>query len=137
MVADFETTVYKGQTRTDVWASASVELGTEDVHIFHSIEEQFNYFISLNCNIICYFHNLKFDGSFWMSYLLLNRQFKQAYTQEGDDITTIKWMNKRDMPNNSFTYAVSSMGLWYNFIIKVNGHTIELRDSLKLLPFTL
>lgn len=137
MVADFETTVYKGQTRTDVWASASVELGTEDVHIFHSIEEQFNYFISLNCNIICYFHNLKFDGSFWMSYLLLNKEFKQAYTQEGDDITTIKWMNKRDMPNNSFTYAVSSMGLWYNFIIKVNGHTIELRDSLKLLPFTL
>lgn len=137
MVGDFETTVYKNQTRTDVWASACVELGTEDVHIFHSIEEQFDYFVSLNCNIICYFHNLKFDGSFWMSFLLLVKQFKQAYTQENEDINSIRWMNQREMPNNSFLYSVSSMGLWYKFTIKVNGHTIELRDSLKLLPFSL
>ena len=44
-VGDFETTVYAGQEDTEVWASASVELFTDDVHIFHSIEEQFNYFI--------------------------------------------------------------------------------------------
>ena len=30
---DFETTVYEGQRNTEVWASAAVELGTEDVHI--------------------------------------------------------------------------------------------------------
>ena len=41
---DFETTVYKGQVNTEVWASASVELFSEDVHIFHSIDEQFQYF---------------------------------------------------------------------------------------------
>ena len=34
-VGDFETTVYKGQVNTEVWASASVEMGTEDVNIFH------------------------------------------------------------------------------------------------------
>lgn len=60
---DFETTVYKGQEHTEVWSSACVELNTEDVKIFHSIEEQFNYFISLNCNVCGYYHNLKFDGS--------------------------------------------------------------------------
>ena len=38
-VGDFETTVYKGQEDTEVWASACVELGTEDVKIFHSIDE--------------------------------------------------------------------------------------------------
>ena len=53
-VGDFETTVYKGQVNTEVWASACVELYTEDVHIFHSIDEQFNYFLSLNSHIICY-----------------------------------------------------------------------------------
>ena len=30
-MADFETTVYEGQTSTEVWASACVELYTEDV----------------------------------------------------------------------------------------------------------
>lgn len=43
-VADFETTVYKGQTSTEVWAAASVELFTDDVVICHSISDQFNYF---------------------------------------------------------------------------------------------
>ena len=36
-VGDFETTVYKVQTETEVWASALVELYTEDVKIFHSL----------------------------------------------------------------------------------------------------
>ena len=43
-ICDFETTVYSGQTSTEVWAAACVEVGTEDVKIFHSIEEQYNYF---------------------------------------------------------------------------------------------
>ncbi len=42
-VGDFETTVFKGQTFTEVWASAVVELNTEDVQIFHSIHETFNF----------------------------------------------------------------------------------------------
>ena len=63
-MCDFETTVYKGQVNTEVWASACVELYTEDVLIFHSIGEQLDYFLTLDCNIRCYYHNLKFDGSF-------------------------------------------------------------------------
>lgn len=42
--ADFETTVFKGQESTEVWAAACCELYTEDSKIFHSIEEQFEYF---------------------------------------------------------------------------------------------
>ena len=70
-VGDFETTVYKGQAHTEVWASASVELFTEDVQIFHSIREQFDYFLSLDCNLVVYYHNLKFDGSFWLPFLMV------------------------------------------------------------------
>ena len=43
-VCDFETTVYEGQTFTEVWASACVEIGTEDVRVVSSIGEQFDYF---------------------------------------------------------------------------------------------
>ena len=64
-MGDFETTVYAGQVNTEVWASAVVELGTEDVQIFHSIGETFDYLKSLDSDIVIYYHNLKFDGSFW------------------------------------------------------------------------
>ena len=42
-VGDFETTVYENQSSTEVWASAVVELGTEEVFIHHSIEETLNF----------------------------------------------------------------------------------------------
>lgn len=135
-VGDFETTVYKGQVNTEVWASAIVELYTEDVKIFHSIGETFEYLISLNENIICYYHNLKFDGSFWLSFLLVDLEFKQAFTTFNEEGTQGEWLKERDMKNNSFKYSISNKGMWYNLIIKVGGHFIELRDSLKLLPFS-
>lgn len=134
---DFETTVYKGQENTEVWASACVELYTENVKIFHSISEQFDYFCSLNDNIIGYYHNLKFDGTFWLSFLMVDLQLKQAYEKIGNSVYNIQWMHEKDMPNNSFKYSISDRGQWYSIIIKKNNHIIELRDSLKLLPFSL
>lgn len=133
-VGDFETTVYKGQVNTEVWASASVEIGTEDVKIFHSIHEQFEYFVSLDCNILCYYHNLKFDGSFWLSYLLLDRKFRQGY--EELDENTKKMKQPKDLHNGEVAYSISSMGQWYRIVIKTHSHIIEFRDSLKLLPFS-
>ena len=136
--ADFETTVEENtreQTSTEVWSAASVELWTEDVMVFHSIAELYNYYVSLNENIVVYFHNLKFDGNFWMSFLMYDLQYKQAYDQI--DETHVKFMKNWKMPDNSYKYVVSDMGQWYTMTIKVNGHYIELRDSLKLLPFSL
>ena len=135
-VGDFETTVYKGQVNTEVWASASVELFTEDVKIFHSIEEQFDYFKSLKENIVVYYHNLKFDGSFWLSYLLVDLNMEQAYVKLNDSGTEVEWLEEKYMRNNTFKYSISDKGQWYSIIIKVNNHFIEIRDSLKLLPFS-
>lgn len=135
-MCDFETTVYKGQEFTEVWASASVELFTENVSIFHSIDEQFNYFVKQDCNIIAYYHNLKFDGSFWLSYLMIDKGFKQAYRKTGEAINEVEWLHEKFMENNSFKYSISDKGMWYSIIIKVNSHFIEIRDSLKLLPFS-
>lgn len=133
-VGDFETTVYDNQDHTEVWASAVVKMNTEDVKIFHSIDETFDYLISLNTNIIMYYHNLKFDGAFWLYYLQSVLNFKQATEVLTDN--TISFLNDKDMKNNSFKYLISDMGQWYTITIKVKNRTIELRDSLKLLPFS-
>lgn len=136
-VADFETTVFEGQSYTEAWASGCCELFTDDVKIFHTLSEQFEFFKKLKSNIICYFHNLKFDGNFWLSFLLLKEKYTQAYTDD-TDLNKIRWLDNKDMPSKSFKYSISDNGgRWYNLIIKVGKFIIELRDSLKLLPFTL
>ena len=119
---DFETTVYNGQEDTEVWASASVELfSNESPKIFHSIDEQFDYFKSLNTNIVAYYHNLKFDGAFWLSYLLVDLQMEQAYIKDEDSIQTYYWIDQKDMKNNTFKYSISDQGMWYTIIIKINN----------------
>lgn len=135
---DFETTVYEGQTDTEVWASACVELfdDKEEVTILHSIKEQWKWFTSLNTNIVAYYHNLKFDGSFWISYLLTELKFTQAY-REIDDRGNVEWLEEKEMKNKTFKYSISDKGQWYTITIMVNNKIIEFRDSLKLLPFSI
>ena len=135
-VGDFETTVYEGQKHTEVWASAIVELYSEDVKIFKSIDETFEYLSVMKDNVIVYYHNLKFDGSFWLSYLLVDRNFKQAYNKTGERINDVEWQQEKEMKNNTFKYSISDKGQFYTIIIKVNNKFIEIRDSLKLLPFS-
>lgn len=135
-VGDFETTVYDNQEDTQVWASAVVEMYDEDVKIHHSINETFDYLTSLKSNVVIYYHNLKFDGSFWLSYLMVNLGFEQAVRKTGDNDYDVEWLRTKDMRNNTFKYVISDMGQWYSITIKVKGYTIEIRDSLKLLPFS-
>ena len=135
-VGDFETTVYAGQVHTEVWASACVELFTENVEIFHSIDDTFDYLVSLDCPVVIYYHNLKFDGQFWLYYLLVKKKFTQAVRHLSERINDVEWLSRKDMPNNSLTYSISEMGMWYTITFKAHNHIIEIRDSLKLLPFS-
>lgn len=131
---DFETSVFAGQTSTEVWSAACVELYTEDVQIFGNIGDQLKYFASLKSNVLAYYHNLRFDGAFWISYLLNEAHYIQAY--EGDDKQG-EFEKDYKMPPRSFKYMISDMGQWYTLTIKTSYNTIVLRDSLKLLPFSL
>lgn len=135
-IGDFETTVYKGQKDTQVWASALVPIGSDDVMIHHSIGETYEYLEDMKKNVIVYYHNLKFDGSFWLSYLLVDRGFEQAYEHE-ENTLDYAWLKNKDMPSESVKYSISDMGAWYTITIKTRyGRCIEIRDSLKLLPFS-
>lgn len=135
LVGDFETTVFKGQTYTEVWASAIVEMGSEDVNIFHSIGETWEYLKALNQNLIIYYHNLKFDGSFWLNFFLKDAGLKQAVIKD-EKTETVEFIDRKDMKNNTFIYSISNMGQWYSITVKLKGKYIEIRDSLKLLPFS-
>ena len=135
-VGDFETTVFKGQEFTEVWASAVVEFDTEDVIIFHSLDDTFEYLKNLKENICIYYHNLKFDGSFWLDYLLKKANMTQAFCRTSEEYMEGHWLKTKDMKNNTFKYSISDKGQWYAIIIKCNNKIIEIRDSLKLLPFS-
>lgn len=137
-VGDFETTVYKGQTSTQVWASALVPLYSEDVKIFHSIDSTLDYLEKLKKSCIVYYHNLKFDGSFWLDYLLTTRGYSQAFAVENPEELQYKFVDKvSQMPKESIKYNISAQGQWYSITIRTKyNKTIEIRDSLKLLPFS-
>ena len=135
-MGDFETTVYPGQTSTEVWASAVVELWTEDVMIYHSIDETFRFFEELKQNAIVFYHNLKFDGEFWMYYLVKVLGYKQAIIMNNEQPELSEWIDRKRMPRHSFRYQISDRGLWYSITIKFTDYFLEIRDSLKLLPFS-
>ena len=129
-VGDFETTVYSGQTETWVWASAVVPLYSENVEIFTNIRDTFDYLVSLKCNIVIYYHNLKFDGHFWIDYFL-----RTTMTQAID--VDNHFIDDKNMVKNSYKYVISNYGHWYEITIMTKFRKlIKIRDSLKLLPFS-
>lgn len=133
---DFETTVYEEQDHTEVWASAIVGLEEADQpYIHHSIQETLDFLNKQNEDAVMYYHNLKFDGNFWLAFLLEELGFKQGYDYISP--TDVTWKKKKELANNEVIYSISSMGQWYTITFKYRSHIYELRDSLKLLPFTL
>lgn len=129
-VGDFETTIYTGQTETRVWAAAVVPLYSENVEIFTNIKDTFDYLVSLKCNIVIYYHNLKFDGHFWIDYFL-----RTTMTQAIDNDN--HFIDDKNMVKNSYKYVISNYGQWYEITIMTKFRKlIKIRDSLKLLPFS-
>lgn len=142
-VADFETTVYEGQTKTEVWSCCVCKIFEDQPLIFGNIKDGISYFEreAKNKNIIVYYHNLKFDGNFIMHFLLSNTdKYKQGIRYEfSEDNKAVPVFKKdKDLENGEFTYLISNkMVQWYSLKLKINNHIIEFRDSLKLLPFSL
>ena len=135
---DFETTVYEGQTSTEVWSSALVELNTERVIVHHSIEQTFYWLNQQRQDVTLYYHNLKFDGSFWLDFLLKIPTFQQAMDWIDEEHTHGSWLPDKEMPKGSYKYMISNMGQWYTITIRLmNGKYITMRDSYKLMPFAL
>ena len=120
VAADFETTTDPNDVR--VWAACAVDINTlETVHISNSIDSFFEW--AKDKHVTAYFHNLKFDGEFIISYLLRNG-FTYSESREP----------------RTFSTLITDMGLFYSITVifeKKNKKykKITFYDSLKKLPF--
>lgn len=118
---DFETTTKLDDCR--VWGYGLMEIGNFDNFIWGNNIDDFMEWVS-KANSDLYFHNLKFDGSFIVNWLLKNGF---EYGEDGQEGT--------------FNVIISKQGQWYmidiNYGYKSNKkvHTV-IYDSLKKLPFS-
>lgn len=135
-VGDFETSVYEGQKETEVWASALVELNTEQVFVHNSIEKQLQQLLKMKGNLVIYYHNLKFDGMFWLDYFLNHDKFKPAWDVHEKSRGVYKFKKEKDMFGYEYSYMISEMGQFYSIKLKHNKRIIEFRDSLKIIPLS-
>lgn len=130
-----ETTVYEGQTETTAWSSA---IGSEQFFqpcIFGTLSETWDWLTSLYGGLVIYYHNLKFDGIYWIDFFERNHLLKQGtYT---DSNGQLRMKKRKELKNREYIYSISNKGMWYTITIKQNYRIIEMRDSLKLLPFKL
>ena len=136
--ADFETTVYEGQTRTDVWSAAVVELEKDEVQVFGSLPKFWRWLTYPARSAVVYFHNLKFDGSFLLDYFMSVLHLRLAARWDDEDVQgTFRWIEDHKMVNGQYKYCIADTGAWYWIKVKYRNRFIEFRDSFKLLPMSL
>lgn len=125
-VADFETTTNPEDCR--VWAYAISEVGNSDnIKIGTTIDDFMNWCRNEKENHKIFFHNLKFDSQFIMSYLFLS----------GFEHTT----DKKDRKTGTFNTLISDQGLFYQIEVIFykkgkNINKVVFQDSLKLIPLS-
>ena len=122
-VCDFETTTDPEDCR--LWAWGWMDLYDTDRWSYGEDIDSFMEW-ALNSNSDIYFHNLKFDGSFIIPWLL-----KNGYVHTEEDRTSTP---------GEFTTTISGMGQWYAVDVCIetkgkNKNHVVFYDSLKKLPF--
>ena len=118
--ADFETATWL-EDETYVWCWAVSEIGNENNVEYGTKIEEFLSWCEINSDTIIYFHNLKFDGQFILSYLLNNgyRCVNGEDTKEG----------------RTFKTLITDMGIFFSIEIWFNTKKhIKIYDSMKLIP---
>ena len=125
-VADFETTTNEKNCHVWAWALCEVE-DLDNVYIGTDIYDYMDMCEQLRDNLRVYFHNLKFDGQFIISWL-----FQNDYKLVTDS---------RDRASQTFKTMISDEGLYYaiEVIFYKKGKNIKkvtFYDSMKLLPMS-
>ena len=122
-VADFETTgedFYNTNGYTKVWLYGICD----DDGVIMDIGENIDSFMATAKRLagsIIYFHNLKFDGTFIIDWLL-----NHGYSH----VDQVKDQEK------TFSTLIDDLGAWYTISVQFKkGKRIRFYDSLKVLPF--
>lgn len=119
--ADFETTTDPDDCR--VWAAGVCEVGKPDTFICGNSIEWFIEWCRTSANCQVYFHNLAFDGSFIIDWLLRNGwTWAENDQQQG-------W--------NFFTTLIGDNNAFYSIQICFNKYRrVKIYDSLKIAPLS-
>lgn len=114
--ADFETTTNPLDCR--VWSWGSMAVNDYDDYVTGIGVGAFIAYL-LSAHSVTYFHNLAFDGTFILDYLLKH---------------DFKWVPDRP-GKREFSTVISNMNKFYSItIVSKDGVKVELRDSLKKIP---
>jgi hypothetical protein len=121
--ADFETTTDPDDCR--VWAYAISEIGDPDNFIYGNNIDEFMQWCELYHNPKVYFHNLKFDSQYVLSWLLSNNF---EYIED-----------KKDRRDQTFTSLITDTGQFYSIEVyfkvwKRKVCKVTFYDSLKIFP---
>lgn len=113
--ADFET-LNKSPTRIWAWASCGID---DMIFDYGTKMSEFLEFVSRETTT-CYFHNLKFDGTFILDYLFRNG-----------------WIWVKSKPKtNEFTSLIGDAGQWYKLMLSFGDTKLTILDSLKIIPMS-
>lgn len=123
--ADFETTTDVNDCRVWAWAVCNIEDNTKFEYGIN-IESFIDWCAESNENLTLYFHNLRFDSEFILSYMVKDLGFTHLLDDEKP---------------KDFTYTSIIAGdgnvYKYEFYFKVKGHhtkKLTLLDSMKIFP---
>lgn len=117
---DFETCDNINNDGVRVWAAGIINIETGKFMHFNSIDKFFEY-IAKNLPCKCYFHNLKFDGSYILNYILCKGyKYEDKISHKGE-----------------FNSVISDTGLFYKITIQLKAGSqgrCHIFDSLKIIP---
>lgn len=130
MVADFETNYDEQENTACVWSACFKQPGEEPV-IYRTIGAFIAALMQVGTGK-CYFHNLKFDGSFILSYLMSHKAFRHAWLEDEQ-----RFLKPKEMRPGDFSYLISERGIWYMITIKTKIGHVTILDSMKRVPMSL
>ena len=123
LMGDFETTTLENDCR--VWASCLMIIDTQEViQLTNNINDTMEFLkdISKTEKVELYYHNLKFDGEFILSWLLQNG---------------FKYDEKLDS-EKTFRSLITDTGIFYQLEIRFHkqkkSKRVIIKDSLKIIP---
>lgn len=131
LVADFETRNYRipeidDDTSVWLWAVTEVCENPASYKWGKHLNDCIDYLLdqAKDSNIKVYYHNLGFDGWFLIDWLMRN-----GY----------EWMNcdrESLLLDDHVTGVISKEGLWYSLAFKSKGRLVIIKDSYKLITFS-
>ena len=131
LVADFETRNYSipeidDDTSVWLWAVTDVSLTHVMFKYGKHLSECIDFLLdeAKDANLKVYYHNLGFDGWFLIDYLMRN-----GY----------EWMEcdrENQLTDKHVTGIISKEGLWYSLAFKSNERLVIIKDSYKLITFS-